>query len=131
MGAGAVVSVAAGDTLVVGIEGTHRRSGAVAAGMGAVAMAGIVTPMGAGIRLAMVAVMLQAAIRLADSMRGEVITMAIASGRGLTSVSGWAFRLGMATMPVVMPIADADTTMDGAIGSRHLAIRILTTVTSI
>ena len=67
-------------------------------------------------------------------MRGEAITTAIVSGRGLTLVSGLGFRLGMATMPVVMPIVDADITMAGDIGSRRLAIQILirlTTVTSV
>ena len=67
-------------------------------------------------------------------MRGEAITTAIVSGRVLTLVLGLGFRLGMATMPVVMPTVDAGITMAGGIGSRRLAIQILirlTTVTNI
>lgn len=112
---------AAGDIRVVVIAATRRRSGAMVVVMVA-AMAGIVTPMGA--------VMRPVATRLADSMRGEAITTAIASGRGLTLASGLAFRLGMAITPVVMPIVDADIPMAGVIGNRHLAIPILTTVIS-
>ena len=108
---------AAGDIRVVVIAATRRRSGAIVE-----AMVGIVTPMGA--------VMRPVATRLADSMRGEAITTAIASGRGLTLASGLAFRLGMAITPVVMPIVDADIPMAGVIGNRHLAIPILTTVIS-
>ena len=64
-------------------------------------------------------------------MRGEAITTAIVSGRGLTLVSGLGFRLGMGTMPMVMPIVDADITMAGDIGSRRLAIRILIRLTTV
>ena len=67
-------------------------------------------------------------------MRGEAITTAIVSGRVLTLVLGLGFRLGMATMPVVMPTVDAGITMAGGIGSRRLAIQTLirlTTVTNI
>ena len=117
----AAALAAAGDIRVVVISATRRRSGAMVVVMVA-AMAGIVTPMGA--------VMRPVATRLADSMRGEAITMAIASGRGLTLASGLAFRLGMATTPVVMPIVDADIPMAGVIGNGLLAIPILTTVTS-
>ena len=117
----AAALAAAGDIRVVVIAATRRRSGAMVVVMVA-AMAGIVTPMGA--------VMRPVATRLADSMRGEAITMAIASGRGLTLASGLGFRSGMATMPVAMPIVDADIPMAGVIGNRHLAIPILTTVIS-
>ena len=64
-------------------------------------------------------------------MRGEAIITAIASGRGPTLASGLAFRLGMATTRAGMPIVDVGITMAGVIGSRRLAIRIPTTVTTV
>ena len=133
---GAAASAAAGDIRVAVIAGTRRlqRFEAMAVAMaGVAAMSEIVPLMGAAIPPDMAADMVAVTSRQADSMRGEAITTAIVSGRVLTLVSGLGFRLGMGTMPVVMPTVDADITMAGDIGSRRLAIQILirlTTVTS-